>query len=98
MRNHDDGLAVFMQIFKYFHNSARGLVVEVGGGLVGKKYFWLVGDGARDGDALLFPAGKLAGEVVQATTQPDHCKRACGLRVCRLFWVILHQERKRDVF
>src|SRR3989344_3349395 len=98
MRDHDDGLALLVQVLKYFHNPPRGLVVEVGGRLVGKKDFRLVRYGARYRDALLFAPRKLARQGMEAVSEAGAPARAGGLRVSGGPGGGLHKERERDIF
>ena len=54
------------------------LAIEVAGRLVGDDDRRVVDDGARDGDALLLPAGELARVVLHAVLEADDAQR--GLR------------------
>ena len=52
-----------------------GLAVERTRGLVAQQHVGLLGDGARDGDALLLAARQLGREVVEALAEPDQLQR-----------------------
>ena len=52
-----------------------GLEVERAGRLVAQQDVRPLGDGARDGDALLLAAGQLRREVVQAVAEADQVER-----------------------
>ena len=51
------------KILEQLNDFAAGVGIEVAGGLIGQQQFRLVDEGAGDGDALLFAAGKLVGLV-----------------------------------
>jgi len=62
--DHDDGHAgVFLDFFEEHEDGLAGRTVQISGGLIGEEDFWAVDEGAGDGGALLFAAGKLAGAV-----------------------------------
>jgi hypothetical protein len=52
--------------------------VERAGGLVAEQHVRALGDGARDGDALLLAAGELRREVVQPLAEADQRQRLLG--------------------
>ena len=52
--------------------------VQVAGGLIQQQEGWHVGDGTRDGDALLLTARQLRGEVVQPVSQSNSLQTRCG--------------------
>ena len=64
--DHDDGVALAMQVLQQFGDDLLVGGVEVAGGLVGEEDGWVVDEGAGDADALLFAAGELAGQVGEA--------------------------------
>lgn len=53
-----------------------GLVVQCASGFIAQQYVRALGNGARNGNALLFPAGKLGREVIHALFQPDQLQRS----------------------
>lgn len=67
----EDGGAVVVDFFEEFDDFLAGEFVEIAGGLVGDEDFGLAGDGAGDGDALLFSAGEVAGEFVGFVEEAD---------------------------
>ena len=78
MRHHDDGLAVaLVQLLEQRHDFARGPAVEVAGRLVGEQQVRLVGERARDRDALLLAARQFARTVLLAPAEA-HRVRAAG--------------------
>ena len=56
-----------------------GVAVERAGGLVAQQHVRALGDGARDGDALLLAARELGREVVDAVAEPDQRQRLGGV-------------------
>lgn len=48
--------------------------VEIAGGFVSKKNRWRVGEGAGDGDTLLFASGKLMGAAMVFVSQSNGIK------------------------
>ena len=55
-----------------------GLVVQRTGRLIAEQELRIFGEGARNGDALLFAAGKLGREVVQPLAEPTLSSVALG--------------------
>ena len=55
-----------------------GAAVERAGRLVAQQHVGALGDGARDGDALLLAAGQLGGKVIHAGAEPDPVQRLLG--------------------
>jgi hypothetical protein len=53
-----------------------GGAVEGAGGFVGEEKAGLIDEGANDGDALTFAAGKLAGAVIEALAEADAVKES----------------------
>jgi len=67
---------------QHVEDSARRFRVEVAGGLVGQQDAGAVGEGAADGDALLFAAGQFGRAVGSSLGQAD---AALGIpRITRL--------------
>ena len=58
VRNHEDCVAGLVEFAKNIDDDVFVGFVEIAGGLVGKDELWLIDEGASDGDALLFAAGK----------------------------------------
>src|SRR5262245_39715460 len=68
--NHDDRLAVALtHIVEQADDLCCAIAVEVPGGLVGQQYLWFIGDGSRDGDALLFASRELRWAMIDALGQ-----------------------------
>ncbi|MFM1942992.1 MAG: hypothetical protein RI897_1974 [Verrucomicrobiota bacterium] len=55
-----------------FEDDDTGADVEGAGGFIAEEDFGAFSDGAGDGDALLFTAGELGGEVVEPGAEVDH--------------------------
>ena len=65
VRDEDDGVALAVQLVQQPHHLGAALAVERAGRLVGEDHAPAVHERARDGDALLLPAGKLRRPVVR---------------------------------
>ena len=75
----DDRLAVLLgQLREEIEDDAGIALVEVAGGLVGEDDGRSIGQGAGDGDALLFAARELGAEAVGLVAHPD-----CGEQLVR---------------
>ena len=74
------GLAV--HLIEHFQHLHAGFAVQRAGWLVAKKNARTFGNGAGDGDALLFAARHLGGEMVQPVRQAH--KRQCLILVHRV--------------
>ena len=73
VRDHDDGLSqLLVQLTQHLQHNFRIPGVQVAGGLIRQDDLGLVDDGASDGHALLFPAGKLGRAMAQAVAQTEH--------------------------
>ena len=59
VRDHDDGLAIGMQLAQQVEDFQAGLGIQVAGGLIGQDHQRIVHQGPRHGDALLLAAGEL---------------------------------------
>src|SRR5487761_2250653 len=64
--DHDDGVAVAVEVLEEVGDDLLVGCVEVSGGFVGEEDGWVVDEGAGDADALLLSAGEFAGEVAGA--------------------------------
>ena len=71
VRHHDDRDAFVVERLENFHHFDACPAVEVPGRLVREQHFRIVDQRARDGDALLLAAGKLARRVIAAPLQAD---------------------------
>ena len=69
--HHRGGAELGVDPRDHLEHQLAGLVVERAGGLVAQQHVGALGDGARDGDALLLAAGELRGEVVEPLAQAD---------------------------
>ena len=66
MRGDDEGGLFFgSQRLEQLHDFAAGAGIEITGRLVGQQQHRFVDERAGDGDALLFPAGKFGGFMVE---------------------------------
>ena len=63
MRHHDNGFPELVDLHKEIHDFKAHLGIDVAGRLVCKNDLRIVGKRARQSDALLFSAGKLAREA-----------------------------------
>ncbi len=73
-----DGLAGGVELFEQVDDLATGLRIEVSGGLVGEHDIGIVGEGARDRDALALAAGELDGAMVEALAEADRVEQSLG--------------------
>ncbi len=80
VRDHEDGVAGLVQLAKNFHHDGFVGLVEIAGGLVGEDQLGLIYQGAGDGDALLFAAGKLRRQMREAIAEADATKGFGSLR------------------
>src|SRR6516225_6559972 len=76
MGDEQDRGAHLVDLLEQVHHLARHQGIEVAGRLVREQECRVPGDGARDGDALLLPAGELRGHVPGARGEPDQLERA----------------------
>ena len=76
MRDHDDGDPVLVQLLKNSHDLDTRPAVEIAGRLIRKQDFGLINQRARNRDALLLTAGKLARMMIVAAGESDRCKHA----------------------
>lgn len=67
--DHDDGVAVAVEVLEEVGDDLLVGGVEVSGGFVGEEDGRVVDEGASDADALLLSAGEFAGEVAGAITE-----------------------------
>src|SRR5690606_33024768 len=65
VRDEDDGVAVAVQLAEDLHYLPPARAVERAGRLVGENDLPAIHQRPRDGDALLLPAGELAGAVLR---------------------------------
>jgi len=97
--DHDDGHAELrLQFAEKREDSFAGGGVEIAGGLVGEKNFRAIDEGAGDGDALLFAAGKFGGAVAEAMGEANALEGFAD--ACGTFGAIDFGEAKRklDIF
>ncbi len=92
MRGNDQrGLLFGVQVFKQFDDFTARVRIQVAGRFVGQDQFRFVDEGAGDGDALLFAAGKFKRLVFQRSPRPTRASnsrpraaaRAAGTRATR---------------
>src|SRR5471032_1621151 len=75
VRDHHDGRAVVVQLGEELHHLIAVARIEVSRGLVREQHAGLAGEGARDRDALLLTARKLAREMARAMAHADAFER-----------------------
>ena len=68
---HQRGAGIGVQGEKIFDDEFSSFRVEIAGGFVGKKNFWAIDEGARQGYALLFAARKLSGIMGEPFAEAD---------------------------
>jgi hypothetical protein len=67
--DHDDGVALCVELAKVSEDDLLIFLVEVAGGFVSEQDGRLVDEGAGDADALLFAAGELRGQMRGAVAE-----------------------------
>ena len=72
------GVVFFGEAEKEVDDFAAGAGVEVAGGFIGEEHAGAVYQGAGDGDALLFAAGELGGQVMDAVAESDVLEQFAG--------------------
>ena len=83
---------------KQIGNFIPGLPVQIARGFIGKKDVRTTIKGARQRDPLLFTAGKLCWQVVQAFAQPQLLQQRTGAAAALAVAFATQQRRKLDVF
>ena len=71
VRHHDDGDALFVELLEHAHHLNGGLAVEIAGRFIREEDLGVVGECARDCDALLLAAGKLVGKMIGPVREAD---------------------------
>ena len=99
MRDDDHGLAFARKVQDDVEHFVHHLGVERGGDLVEQHDLGFHGKGARNGHALLLPAGELARVVVALVEQPHALEQGLSFRNGLFFRTLLHHDgRERHVF
>ena len=78
--DHEDVVAGAVQFAEKTDDDFLVGFVEITGGLVSEDELGLIDERASDGDALLFPAGKLRRQMREAMAEPDALECFGGLR------------------
>ena len=71
VRDDDDGVALFGEVFEQGHDFFAGFGIEISGGFVGEEDGGIVDEGAGDGDALALAAGHFVGAMMNAIGEAD---------------------------
>lgn len=72
VRHQQDGfLERPLQLIKQTHDFFGGAGIQIAGRLVGDDQGWVGDDGAGNADALLLPAGELAGPMLFSFRKPN---------------------------
>ena len=69
--DHEDGVAGFVELAKNIDDGFFVGFIEIARGLVGEDELGLIDERASDGDALLFTAGEIGGEMREAVGEAD---------------------------
>lgn len=80
MSDHDDGLALSVELCEEIHDLASRDGVEIPGWFIRENDFRIIEEGAGDGDALLLSSGELAGhtrELVGESESVHERRRSC---------------------
>jgi hypothetical protein len=85
MRYHHNSYAAIIQLLENTHDFHAGAAVKIAGWFIGQNYFGIANQRARNRDALLLPAGKLAWMMIRAAGEPDYAENSirfftqCGI-------------------
>jgi len=97
--DHDDGHAEGLFDFNQkVHDAFAGGGIEIASGFVGEKNFGAIDEGAGDGGALLFAAGKFGGAVAGALVELYALKSLGNSRVAFAVIYFRETERQLDIF
>jgi hypothetical protein len=88
-----EGAELAIDALDRFEDEHASFDIEGAGGLVAEQDFGTLRDGASNGDALLFAAGKLRGEMVRAGGEADQIER-----FIRTHGVARHFGNEADIF
>lgn len=77
--DHNNGIALSVNVAEFFHDDVRGAGIEIAGGFVGEDDFWFSHDSTRNSYALLLTARELAGHVVFAFLKVEAPESGGGL-------------------
>ena len=86
------------QLAKQIEDGRAGFGIEVAGGLVRQQQGRAVGEGAGDGDALLFAAGQFVGLVEHALGEADGFEQAGGAEAAVAAGDLGQDHGRLDVF
>ena len=76
---HDQGAAALgAELKEKVQDFSSGFGIEVAGGFIGNQQRGMIDEGARNGDPLLFTAGKLRGTMFYSFFQPDPAEQLFG--------------------
>jgi len=77
--DHDgEGAEFAIDTLDCFENEDAGFNIERAGGFIAEQDIGTLGDGTGDGDALLFAAGELSGEMVGSRSEADEFEGFIG--------------------
>ena len=74
--DHNDGMTLAVKVAKKLGDDGLVGSVEVASGFVSKEDRWVVDQGARNADALLFAARQFAGQMVNAVSKANSFQRS----------------------
>ena len=77
--DHNDGMTLAVKVAKKLGDDGLVGSVKVASGFVSKEDRWVVDQGARDADALLFAARQFAGQMVNAVSKANSFQRSSCL-------------------
>ena len=76
---HDRNAKRFIQMLQEVQDGSCGLRVQCRCGLVAQQHIGIIGQCSRNGNALLLPAGQLAGIGVRLIANPHKLQQMCDL-------------------
>src|SRR2546423_770841 len=93
---HESGARLGVQREQILNDELASFRIQIPGGLVRKKNFWPIDEGAGERDALLFAAGKLRGIMSETLAESDALQQLHSL-IARVISATQFQ-RHHDIF
>ena len=90
--DHDDGVALTMKFAQKVCDDGLVGSIEIAGGFIGEKDWWVVNQRPRNTYALLFTTRQLFGEVVNAVAKTDSLEGCFGLGFIRHGMKVLREH------
>ena len=98
MRDHNNSIALRVNVTEFFHDNVARAAVEVAGWLIGENNRRLRDKAASNGDALLLTTRELVRHVVFALLKMEVLENIVGGFQATSFGYAIIDERQRNVF